>query len=214
MKTKVILFIMVLSIIGLSTMFYPIVKANDGDQALPIIPEKELKSIEGQKNIKDIKVSLEEAKQKLIEIKTTNKKEKEWIIRITADSIMKDKKINNEEILNKAKAIIKERDAWSKIAQEKYGVNVTDEEINSYISSEKDNAKNNSDVIKAAEGLNLSLDEFLYTFERDNFKRNLVWSRLRPMLEKQYPQKNNEDVIEYNNRLLHEYQKEVNNYLN
>jgi hypothetical protein len=43
--------------------------------------------------------------------------------------------------------------------------------------------------------------------------RNLIWQKLRPMLEEKYPKNKDENNLEYNNRLVNAFNEEVAEYL-
>lgn len=90
------------------------------------------------------------------------------------------------------------------IAEKKYGVTVSQDEITKYI-------EQNVSVIKIeekekyAKALGLTVEELDYIFDRDIYLMDTLWEKLIPILMEKHPQKDGEDQNLYLERIKKEF---------
>ncbi|GBF10314.1 MAG: hypothetical protein ACH0QD_10750 [Tepidibacillus sp.] len=165
-----------------------------------------------KQNLKEI---VNESLMKAEQIKADKNEEKKWVIRVLVQAKMQNKNITDQEVLKEAKKVMLERKKWFEVAEKVYGIKVSDEELRNYISIELEKNKDLPIVTEVSQGLGINIEEFFYNFEADNFKKNLIWNKLKPILEKKYPMLENEKdhLLEYNNRLVNLFNSEVEVYV-
>jgi hypothetical protein len=170
---------------------------------------------EQPKNLESIKSMAQETDESVNNMSIKDESLKKWVIRVNLDSKLRNKSLSDNEIMEQAISINTRREAWFELASQ-YGATVTDDELDAYIDKIENQAKA-TDTIKMtndiAEGLGYTLDEFFHNFDRDHYKRNLIWQKLRPTLEEKYPKYKDENNLEYNNRLVNAFNEEVAEYL-
>ncbi|MFJ7661896.1 hypothetical protein ACIQXW_05775 [Lysinibacillus sp. NPDC097162] len=91
-----------------------------------------------------------------------------------------------------------------RIAEEIYGVSITQEEVNQYI------ATNVADVVlpekeRYAKALGISLYDLDYNFDRDFYVMDTLWDKLMPVLLERYPREDGEDPNLYLDRIKNEF---------
>ncbi|MFJ5789608.1 hypothetical protein ACIP9G_05915 [Lysinibacillus sp. NPDC093197] len=91
-----------------------------------------------------------------------------------------------------------------RIAEEIYGVSITQEEVNLYI------ATNVADVVlpekeRYAKALGISLYDLDYNFDRDFYVMDTLWDKLMPVLLERYPKEDGEDPNLYLDRIKSEF---------
>ncbi|MRX74270.1 hypothetical protein GJU40_19310 [Bacillus lacus] len=110
--------------------------------------------------------------------------------------------------------------AWVKYAEDEYGIKVTPQEIDEWISNGPD--KFPVDTQKAyAEALGMSLKELNHTYYRDQYEKWVMWEKLSPLVAEKYGIKEVDyenieiqentpaDEMNFNNKVLSLYEKEV-----
>lgn len=135
---------------------------------------------------------VERARQMDIEDKALEK----WVIRALGDEKLSNKRdLTAKEAIKSAKEGQMENLAWIKVAEEKYGVKVTQEELDQWIAAGPD--QNEIPQQKAfAEALKLSLTELNHEFDRELYKQTLTWEKLIPVLEKKYETNDHEVLLD------------------
>lgn len=90
------------------------------------------------------------------------------------------------------------------IAEEAYGISVTEDEIDAYI---KENVSTVWDVEKRkyAKSLHLTLDELDYHFDRDIYVMNVLWERVLPLVMQEFPRQRGESGQAYGKRIKEEF---------
>ncbi|UED82323.1 hypothetical protein FH508_0010620 [Lysinibacillus sp. CD3-6] len=91
-----------------------------------------------------------------------------------------------------------------RIAEEIYGVSVTQEEVDHYIDT------NVADVVmpekeRYAKALGISLYDLDYSFDRDFYVMDTLWDKLMPVLLERYPREDGEDPNIYLDRIKNEF---------
>ncbi|RIW28686.1 hypothetical protein D3H55_21155 [Bacillus salacetis] len=125
-----------------------------------------------------------------------------WLIRILAEEQLSyESDLTDDQVIKLAERALKEDEVWKSIAKEKYGVTVTEEEVDQYIKEGPDTFELPQMQAYAA-ALGLSLEELNHEFDRDIYEKNAIWLKLKPELEKEY------GLID-NNKQVEKYQEEV-----
>ncbi|MDZ5712852.1 hypothetical protein [Jeotgalibacillus haloalkalitolerans] len=127
---------------------------------------------------------------------------KKWIIRtISEEALYYADDLTEEEIIEISKARLTEDQVWKEIAETKYGVTVSEEELNEYIDNVTQSFE--SPLQQAyADILGLTVEQLNHGFDMDVYEKNLLWEKLRPKLEKAYGTTDN-------NKLVEKYNEEV-----
>ncbi|MGM0836706.1 MAG: hypothetical protein ACQEV7_11135 [Bacillota bacterium] len=119
-----------------------------------------------------------------------------WVIRALGDEKLSNKRdLTPDEALKIAKKNQVENQAWITVAEEKYEVKVTEEELDQWISAGPDQ----TDIPQQkafADALKLSLEELNHEFDRELYKQTLSWEKLIPVLEKKYETKDQEVLLD------------------
>lgn len=202
MIKKVTLSIALTIVFGL-TIFFTYVQASENASTFPN-QDDSLKRIAKEATVVADGLGLE------------NDIEKKWVKRAVMQAKIDNRTIANKDILDEAINAMKKRQAWFDTAKEIYGVTVTEAELNSYIDSQYEEFKDLPVITQVTDGLGISKKEFFYNFESDNFKKNLIWNKLKPYLMDKYPiyESEKQNLLEYNNRLVTMFNIEVDNFLN
>lgn len=126
-----------------------------------------------------------------------------WIVRTLAqEKLAYAEELPDEQVVKLARQTMKEEKVWKEIAYEKYKVEITDKEIDDYIKDGPDS----SDLPAHnayAEALGLTLEELNHEYDRELYEKNLIWMKLRPILEEEYGVTDREEIIQ-------RYNEEVN----
>jgi plasmid maintenance system antidote protein VapI len=119
-----------------------------------------------------------------------------WVIRALGDEKISNKRdLTQDEALKIAKKNQAENQAWITVAEEKYEVKVTEEELDQWISAGPDQSEIPQQ--KAfADALKLSIEDLNHEFDRELYKQTLLWEKLIPVLEKKYETKDREVLLD------------------
>jgi plasmid maintenance system antidote protein VapI len=119
-----------------------------------------------------------------------------WVIRALGDEKLSNKRdLTQDEALKIAKKNQAENQAWITVAEEKYEVKVTEEELDQWISAGPDQSEIPQQ--KAfADALKLSIEDLNHEFDRELYKQTLLWEKLIPVLEKKYETKDREVLLD------------------
>ncbi|MCA1319298.1 hypothetical protein LC085_05165 [Bacillus tianshenii] len=119
-----------------------------------------------------------------------------WVIRALGDEKLSNKRdLTQDEALKIAKENLAENQAWITVADEKYDVKVSEEELDQWISEGPDQSEIPQQ--KAfADALELSLVELNHEFDRELYKQTLLWEKLMPVLEKKYETEDQEALLD------------------
>lgn len=90
------------------------------------------------------------------------------------------------------------------IAEEAYGITVTEDEIDAYI-EENVSTIWDAEKRKYAKSLQLTLNELDYQFDRDVYVMNVLWERVLPIVMQEFPRKRGESGQAYGKRLKEEF---------
>lgn len=146
-----------------------------------------------------------------------NKEELEkWIFRLKIDNAMMGQQLNDESLIEKASESMHKRNVTLSFAEDVYGVEFDENEVGEMIKEEMEQANIEGEMDKTValltEELGITEKEFMYDWEYDNFLNVFAWREIRPFLEAKYPMKANEESLDYHERLLTEYDKEISEY--
>ncbi|MGM0845679.1 MAG: hypothetical protein ACQEUT_11935 [Bacillota bacterium] len=125
-----------------------------------------------------------------------------WITRVLAqEKLYYETDLTEKQVITLAQNDFEKDKAWKAIAEEKYGVTVTEAEVDDYIKEGPDTL--DLPLHQAyAEVLGLSSEELNHQYDRDIYKKNVMWLKLKPKLEKKYG-------ITDNNKQIEKYEEEV-----
>lgn len=127
--------------------------------------------------------------------RTKNKLLKKWIIRtLVEEKLYYQTKLSKEQIIQLAQQEMKDNEAWKVYAKKKYGITVTDKEIDNYINKGPDKSSI-PEQTAFADALDMSLKEFNHQFYRDIYERDVIWLKLKPKLENKYKMTNNNALL-------------------
>lgn len=170
---------------------------------------EELKKIEElakkAKNI-DYEVLGKNSMAKGNELAPDNPDLKKWVVRVKLIATLQDIEMDDETILTTAEEGLAQRTKFFKFAESKYKVNPSEKEVQDYIHK---NAPNNKSAEKLAKGMGMTLDYMNNTYDFEQYKQQLVWSKLLPPLEKEFPKKKRESQEKYLERLDKEFNKKL-----
>ncbi|TFD94450.1 hypothetical protein [Jeotgalibacillus sp. R-1-5s-1] len=148
--------------------------------------------------------------QAIAEAKTydTNDSLKKFIIyTLTEEALYYETDLNQDQVIQLAEQQKDELATWIRLASEKYGVTVSDEELDEFISQGPD--KSDLPEHQAfADALGLTLEELNHDYERDLYEKNLMWLELEQILKEEYKTSDPQQIIEL---FEEEVQKELGN---
>ncbi|WP_404408170.1 hypothetical protein [Jeotgalibacillus malaysiensis] len=125
-----------------------------------------------------------------------------WIIRtLSEEALYYAEDLTEDEIIVIAKERLTEDQVWKEIAEKKYGVTVSEEELNQYI----DNITQSFESplqLAYADVLGLTVEQLNHGFDLDVYEKNLLWEKLKPKLEEEYGTSDS-------NKLVERYNEEV-----
>ncbi|MGD6775828.1 hypothetical protein [Sutcliffiella horikoshii] len=120
------------------------------------------------------------------EMEIEDKKLEKWVIRAIGDErLMNKRDLTKEEALEKAEYNLKYYETFMSVAENKYNVTVTEEELDNWIAEGPDQ----SDVPQHkayAEALGLTLEELNHDYDRDLYEQTMVMEKLQPLLHEEY----------------------------
>ncbi|NLP50813.1 hypothetical protein [Bacillus sp. RO1] len=127
-------------------------------------------------------------------MKIENKKLEKWVIRAIGDErLMNKRDLTKEEALETAKYNMKYYDTFMTVAENKYKVTVTEEELDTWITQGPDQ----SDVPQHkayAEALDLTLEELNHDYDRDLYEQTMVMEKLQLVLQKEYDTSDDNEI--------------------
>lgn len=131
---------------------------------------------------------------------------RKWIIRLHLYATIQEVKASDAELLEGAKATIKIRTAFNKVAKEKYGITISDAELNEYIKSQ---VKNTAETAAFSKALGMEVDYFNNDYERDQYSHQLMLQKIAKKGESIIPRKEGESDTDYTKRFNEALNKEV-----
>ncbi|TYS71015.1 hypothetical protein FZC76_03735 [Sutcliffiella horikoshii] len=140
------------------------------------------------------------------EMEIENKELEKWVIRAIGDErLMNKRDLTKEEALEEAEYNQKYYETFMSIAENKYNVSVTEEELDTWISEGPDQ----SDIPQHkayAEALSLTIKELNHNYDRDLYEQTMVMEKLQPLLHEKY---DTADVDEVRNELNKEVEEQM-----
>lgn len=146
----------------------------------------------------DYKKIAEEASAKGNTLEPNDRELRKWIIRLEMISKIQNEKISDSELISTAKTAKERRTHFFNFVKHAYEINPTAEEVTVFIDKK---APNSPEAIKVAEGLKMSVKDMNYDYDADQYKQQLVWEKLLPVLKEKTPQNKNEKEDEYLSRI-------------
>ncbi|ART75899.1 hypothetical protein B4U37_07585 [Sutcliffiella horikoshii] len=123
-----------------------------------------------------------------------DKKLEKWVIRAIGDErLMNKRDLTKEEALEKAEYNLKYYETFMSVAENKYNVTVTEEELDNWIAEGPDQ----SDVPQHkayAEALDMTLVELNHDYDRDLYEQTMVMEKLQHVLIEKYETSDLEEV--------------------
>jgi hypothetical protein len=166
-------------------------------------------------NHNEIEVTLDNKKKEKYNLKE-DKELRKWIIRNRIDSKMAGVNLAGETLVKDSVNSMKKRNDAFKFAREKYDVKINPADVKKYIEDQMEFYENDDSMgpffTKLTDGLGISKKEFYFEWEYDNFLNNYTWEKLRPAFEEKYPKKSDEDIMDYQDRIIKAYNNELNAY--
>jgi hypothetical protein len=175
--------------------------SDDAEIEVKMKSNEELKEISDTYTYEDYKRVLEEVVAEANEFEKDGKLNK-WIIRTLAqEKLNYETDLTDEQVIKLAEKSLEQDKVWKSIAEDKYGVTVTETEVDKYIKEGPDTF-DLPQMQAYADALGLSLEELNHNFDRDIYEKNVIWLQLKPELEKKYG-------ITDNNKQVDKYEEEV-----
>ncbi|MGD7052548.1 hypothetical protein [Sutcliffiella horikoshii] len=141
------------------------------------------------------------------EMEIEDKKLEKWVIRAIGDErLMNKRDLTKEEALEKAAYNLKYYETFMSVAENKYNVTVTEEELDNWIAEGPDQ----SDVPQHkayAEALGLTLEELNHDYDRDLYEQTMVMEKLQPLLHEEYDTSDVDEVRDRFNKEVEEQMK-------
>ncbi|WP_010192287.1 hypothetical protein [Bacillus sp. m3-13] len=141
------------------------------------------------------------------EMEIEDKKLEKWVIRAIGDErLMNKRDLTKEEALEKAEYNLKYYETFMSVAENKYNVTVTEEELDNWIAEGPDQ----SDVPQHkayAEALGLTLEELNHDYDRDLYEQTMVMEKLQPLLHEEYDTSDVDEVRDRFNKEVEEQMK-------
>lgn len=146
-----------------------------------------------------------------------------WLIRTVSDAKTFDPDITDEELIAKAIQEKKELEQFIAFAASEYHISFSETEVDEFIKEHlRLDEQGLAEFQPFAELMEMTVEEFLFEFERDRNTKLVVWTHLLPLLEQKYAADINK-AREFNkqgepmplnvNALLQEkYEIEIKNY--
>lgn len=116
------------------------------------------------------------------------------------------KQIDKTELLEEARRNSNSLNAFLFVARNEYDINITDNDIENHIESEKINSYNDPILNGYAQALGITTRDLIYKKERNIIEREISIKKLLPLLKEKY--KLTEDSV-----VLEKYNEEVNSYI-
>lgn len=126
--------------------------------------------------------------------------------RLYVEMKMFDESIDVNKLITRAAEQADFERAWLAYAQDRYGIVVTDEEVDVWIENGPD-AETVELQRRYAEAKEMSVYELNHGYDRDQYMKWVVWEKLIPIITERYGE-SSEQVLD-NNRLIELYEDEV-----
>ncbi|MDK7669175.1 hypothetical protein [Cytobacillus oceanisediminis] len=205
MKKNIIIIVLVLvSLYFVDTLIKPSDESKVEEEYVNNENEKDIKEL-GVKEYKDIfKESIKIAHSMDIENEELNS----IVVKLIAlRKIENDnKQIDKTELLEEARRNSNSLNAFLFVARNEYDINITDNDIENHIESEKINSYNDPILNGYAQALGITTRDLIYKKERNTIEREISIKKLLPLLKEKY--KLTEDSV-----VLEKYNEEVNSYI-
>ena len=130
--------------------------------------------------------------------------------RLYVEMKMFDESIDVNKLITRAEEQADFERAWLAHAQDRYGIVVTDEEVDVWIENGPD-AETVESQRRYAEAKEMSVYELNHEYDRDQYMKWIVWEKLIPLVTERYDEAS-EKVLD-NNRLIELYENEVSDTL-
>ncbi len=175
--------------------------SDNADIEVKMKSNEELKEIADSYTYEDYKRVLEGAVAEANELEKDGKLNK-WIIRILAqEKLNYETDLTDEQVVKLAEKAMEEDKVWKSVAEDKYGITVSEAEVDRYIKEGPDTF-DLPQMQAYADALGLSLEELNHNFDKNIYEKNVIWLKLKPELEKKYG-------ITDNNKQVEKYEEEV-----
>ena len=123
----------------------------------------------------------------------------------------------DKELLSLAKKEKNKRNDLFKYARKEYGVKVNPSDVKKYIKKQMAIIEQDEKAMhffeKLSSALGMTLDEYIYEWEYDNFAQQLVGEEVFPIIAKNNPLIDGEDPTSYNERLFEIFNSGLNKFM-
>jgi hypothetical protein len=204
--TAAVILVLLFSGVLLSNLIIENNGASETPMEIKIKSEEEQKMILDTYTLDDYKKVYDDVVSEADSFEVVQKLKK-WIIRTLAqEKLYYETDLTSEQVVKLSEQAMREDKVWKSIAQNEYGIFVTEEEIDNYIKEGPDTS-DLAQHLAYADALGLTLEELNHDFDRDIYEKNVIWSKLKPELENIYG-------ITDNNKLVEKYEEEVKKRIN
>lgn len=130
-----------------------------------------------------------------------------WVIRAVGDErLMNKRDLTKEEALEKAEYNLKYYETFMTVAQNKYDISISEEELDAWIEEGPDQSEFPQQKAYA-EALDLTLEELNHEYDRDLYEQSMVMVKLQLVLHEEY---DTPDVEEVRDRFHEEVEDQMN----
>ncbi|KMJ58218.1 hypothetical protein AB685_09905 [Bacillus sp. LL01] len=130
------------------------------------------------------------------EMEIENKELEKWVIRVIGDErLMNKRDLTKEEAMEKADYNLKYYEAFMSVAENKYNVSVSEDELDAWIKEGPDQSEFPQQKAYA-EALNMTLEELNHEYDRDLYKQTIMMEKLQPVLQEAYGTTDGDEVGE------------------
>ncbi|KPB03948.1 hypothetical protein [Bacillus sp. CHD6a] len=198
MKKKLIIFIIVCSL-SLLTACQEQKETNEAGPLDGLFAGSEL-------SYEEYKLIMEYIVDRAKDMEIENEELEKWVIRAIGDErLMNKRDLTKEEALKKAKYNQKYYETFMALAENKYNVTVSENEIDAWITEGPDQSE--VPQHKAyAEALGLTLEELNHNYDRDLYEQTMVMKKLQSALQEEY---DSTDVDEVSDRFHEEVEEQM-----
>ncbi|AIC93275.1 hypothetical protein [Shouchella lehensis] len=131
-----------------------------------------------------------------------------WAIRLRINQLTTGHVHSEEDLLAQAEQAHVKRNDQLMVAKEVYGVDMSENQIHTFINQELEQVDDAfMKPIAAAHGM--SLEAFMFEWEYDHFAYNYAWREIGSQLEDEFPIQEGETAEEYNERLREEWRSKI-----
>ncbi|WP_409271760.1 hypothetical protein V1499_19330 [Neobacillus sp. SCS-31] len=171
-------------------------EANAGSQV-----QIKMKSVEEQREIletytkEDYKAIFEHVLNEASRLEKDEDLQK-WVMRTLAkEKLLFDTDLSDKQVKTLAKEAMEKDKLWKSMAEDRYGIKISDAEVDRYIEAGPDTSTL-PQHLAIAETMNMNLVEYNHNFDRDIYEKAVIWQKLKPTLEKKYNTTNSEALVE------------------